>query len=225
MTINGKDRILVLAGGMTKPPHGGLLCIDPRDGTIDSAFPWRSASFASVNAASPVFCENGRVFITEDYGLGGVMLQYDEHFQPRILWQSENFNSQFQTPVYHRGFLYGFTGNGGLLISLDASNGRPLWNRLFVEETVIFEERKLAINFGKGSLMAVDDRFLALGENGTLAWLDLSSHGAFVLSKAQPFYQPESWALPSLANGKLYVSQSYGEKRRILCYDLTAPQP
>jgi outer membrane protein assembly factor BamB len=40
-SIHGEDRVLVFAGGMTDPPTGGLLSIDPKDGTVHGEFPWR----------------------------------------------------------------------------------------------------------------------------------------------------------------------------------------
>ena len=123
--VNGTDRLFAFLGGMVDPPHGGLVCIDPADGTVNDSFSWRSDNFASVNAASPVPCGPNRVFISEDYGLGGVMLQYDENFRSRVMWSSLEFGCQFQTPIYHDGTLYGFGGNGGLMLAMDAAYGRP----------------------------------------------------------------------------------------------------
>src|SRR5690606_15915415 len=98
--VNGTDRIFAFLGGMVKPPHGGLVCIDPADGTVNDSFSWRSDNFASVNATSPVPCGPNRVFITEDYGLGGAMIEYDADYKSRIVWTSGEFGCQFQTPIY-----------------------------------------------------------------------------------------------------------------------------
>src|SRR5436190_21790266 len=49
-TVQGRRRIFVFAGGESRPPSGGLLSIDPQNGSIDFAFPWRSKSYESVNA-------------------------------------------------------------------------------------------------------------------------------------------------------------------------------
>ena len=62
--INGQKQVMVLTGGMVRPPVGGLLRIDPRNGRIEASIPWRAQMFASVNAASPVLVGNC-VFITE----------------------------------------------------------------------------------------------------------------------------------------------------------------
>ena len=66
-----------------------------------------------------------------------------------------------------------------------------------------------------------------LGEFGDLAWLDLSPKGAIIQSRAKLFNAPETWTLPALSRGLLYVSQNEpgagGTKPRLICYDLRAP--
>ncbi|MGD1980085.1 MAG: PQQ-binding-like beta-propeller repeat protein, partial [Akkermansiaceae bacterium] len=218
-TINNQDRLLVFAGGMVKPPHGGLLCINPQDGQIEDAFPWRSDNFASVNAATPVPCGPNRVFLTEDYGLGGVMLEYGSDFKARVAWTSPEFGCQFQTPIYHDGILYGFGGNGGLMLAMDVFSGRPYWNEAFYQTTIPWNGRDIPISLGHAHLIHVDDGFLCLSENGALLRMDLDSNGFRILSKARLFYAPETWAPPALSNGLLYINQNELGSR-LICYDL-----
>lgn len=216
--VNGETRVFVFAGGMVDPPHGGLLSLNPEDGSIDGEVPWRSKMFASVNAASPVPCGPNRVFITEDYGKGGAMIEFDADFQPRIAWTAPDLSCQFQTPIYHDGHLYGFGGTGGLLLCYEVATGILRWSETFIRLTVPWEGRDLAVNFGRGNLIHVDGSFLCLGENGTLAWMDLSAFGsANVTSATQLFYAPETWAGPVVSNGRLYVNQS-NLGSRLICY-------
>lgn len=219
--VNGEDRLFVFAGGMVDPPTGGLLCVNPKTGAIDGEVAWRSSMFASVNAASPVPCGENRVFITEDYGKGGAMIEFDAQFRPSIVWEAPDLNCQFQTPIYHDGHLYGFGGTGGLLLAYDVRNGRLRWSEPFIRVTVPWQGRELAVNLGRGNLVHVGGKFLCLGENGTLMWLDLSATGCQVLSVTQLFYAPETWAPPAIANGRLYVNQS-DLGSRLICYDLKA---
>lgn len=219
--INNQDRLLVFAGGMVKPPHGGLLCINPQDGEIEDAFPWRSDNFASVNAATPVPCGPNRVFISEDYGLGGVMLEYGPDFKARVAWTSPEFGCQFQTPIYHGGILYGFGGNGGLMLAMEAYSGRPYWNEAFYQTTIPWKGRDIPISLGHAHLIHVDGGFLCLSENGALLRMDLGGSGFRILSKARLFYAPETWAPPALSNGLLYVNQNELGSR-LICYDLRA---
>ncbi len=218
--LHGEERILAFVGGMVKPPTGGLLCIDPESGRVDSAFPWRSDQFASVNAASPVVCAGNRVLITEDYGLGAVMLEYGPDFQPRTAWTSRELGCQFQTPLHHEGTVYGIGGNGGLLVAYDVRSGRHYWNELFYQTTVPWEGRDVPISLGHGHLVYVDGGFLCLGENGLLMRLELSPTGYRILAKARLFYAPETWAPPVVSGGRLYVNKNeFGSK--LLCYDLS----
>jgi hypothetical protein len=73
-------------------------------------------------------------------------------------------------------------------------------------------------------LLAVDGGVLCLGEFGDLAWLELSPKGATVKSRAKLFNAPETWTLPAISRGLLYVSQNErGAGKtvpRLICYDL-----
>lgn len=220
--IRGKECLLVFTGGQVKPPTGGLLCLDPVTGAIHSEFPWRSDNFASVNAASPVMCGENRVFISEDYGLGGVMVEYDEALQPSAIWTSPTLGCQFQTPIHHQGTLYGVGGNGGLMMAYDAASGRPFWNEAFYQTTIPWQGRPISISLGHAHLIHVDGAFLCLSEDGALLRLELGPGGFEILAKARLFYAPETWAPPVVSGGRLFVTKNeMGSK--LFCYDLKVP--
>ncbi len=228
-TLQGKPRIVVMTGGMTSPPSGGLLTIDPANGKIDGELPWRSTNFASVNAASPVVAGDNAIFITEAYTYGGALVEFGENLQPKIRWKAQRFGLQFPTPVAHEGYLYGFSGSserGSELVCYEVSSGKQMW-REDLDMQVTFQGRDLPVLMGRASLLHVDGAFLALGEQGTLAWLDLTPQGAKILSATQLYHGPECWGAPPISNGLLYVNQnqrnySTGQGPRLLCYDLNA---
>ena len=71
----------------------------------------------------------------------------------------------------------------------------------------------------------VDGKFLCLGELGHLLWLDLTPTGYKELARAWLFPARETWALPVLSHGLLYVTQNTPDiirhgGPRLLCYDL-----
>ena len=218
--VNGQNCLFVFAGGMVKPPHGGLLCMNPETGEVYDSFAWRSNNFASVNAATPVPCGPNRIFLTEDYGMGGVMLQYGPGFKARVLWTSPEFGCQFQTPIYHDGVVYGFGGNGGLMLAMDVATGRVLWNETFYQTTIPWNDRDIPISLGHAHLIHVDGNFLCLSENGALLRMDLDSYGFQILAKARLFYAPETWAPPAISNGRLFVNQNEMGSR-LICYDVS----
>ena len=213
-TLHGKTRVLIFAGGESRPPTGGLLVVDPENGTVLASVPHRSNIAESVNASSPVLVGANRVFVSEAYGKGGVCLELDSDFKPRPVWTSEKFGMLFMTPLARDGCIYGFEGYSerlAELVCMDAATGRELWRN------------DLGGGLGRGSLLQTGDGVLCLGEYGDLAWLDLSPKGAAVKSRVKLFSAPETWTLPAISNGRLYVCQHEqgrsGTKPRLICYD------
>ena len=79
----------------------------------------------------------------------------------------------------------------------------------------------------RGSLLAVDGQFLCLGELGHLLWVELTPKGYKEISRGWLFAARESWTLPVLSRGLLYVVQNTrdivtGAGPRLLCYDMRA---
>ena len=79
----------------------------------------------------------------------------------------------------------------------------------------------------RGSLLAVDGNYLCMGELGHLLWLDLTPSGYRQIARTWLFAARESWTLPVLSHGLLYVCQNSreagrGKDTRLLCYDMRA---
>ena len=228
--VHGKRRIFVFAGGESTPPTGGLLSIDPSTGRVDFSFPWRSRSYESVNASCPVVFEN-KVLVSASYRTGGALLEIRPDFTHRVVWTTQEFGLHWNTPIYRNGFLYGFDGRNepdASLACIDAATGKavwratPEWNETL---TVGGTRRQQLLGAYRGSLLAVDGQFLCLGEMGHLVWMELTPKGHKEISRAWLFAARESWALPVLSRGLLYVVQNTrdlvsGAGPRLLCYDL-----
>jgi outer membrane protein assembly factor BamB len=227
-TIHGRRRVFVFAGGESNPPAGGLLSIDPATGKIDFSFPWRSRSFESANASCPVVFDN-KVFISASYRTGGALVEVRSDFTHRVVWTTQEFGLHFNTPIYRDGYLYGFDGRNepdASLACLDAATGKIVW-RETPEWTDSFRGQSQVVGTYRGSLLAVDGQFLCLGELGHLLWMDLTPKGYKEVSRAWLFAARESWTLPVLSRGLLYVVQNSrdlarGSGPRLLCYDLRA---
>jgi outer membrane protein assembly factor BamB len=140
----------------------------------------------------------------------------------------------WMNPVYFDGHLYGIDGereDNSRLVCVSADTGEEKWSER-IEWTDEFLGKRFnrpALKQGilRASLLRVDGRFLCLGEFGSLLWLDLSPAGCKVLERTQLFYAQNTWSLPVVSHGLLYVSQhgkDIDEKPpRIICYDLRAP--
>lgn len=212
--INGKSAILVFAGGESRPPTGGLLVINPEDGTVLSELPHRASIAESVNASTPVVTGENRVFISEAYGRGGVNVDLSGDFKAKPVWKSKKFGMLFMTPLSRDGCLFGFEGYSerlAELVCVDAATGKEVWRN------------DLGGGLGRGSLLQTGDGVLCLGEFGDLAWLEISPKGASVKARTKLFSAPETWTLPAVSNGRLYVCQNEqgnsDTKPRLICYE------
>ena len=231
-TIHGERRIFIFAGGESQPPSGGLLVLNPADGAIDLEFPWRSRTYESVNASCPVVFDN-KVFVSASYRTGGALLSVSPDFEYTLDWTTQDFALHFNTPIYRDGYLYGFDGRNmgdASLACLDVATGEIVW-RAAPEWTESFElngrMQEQRMGTARGSLLAADGDFLCLGELGHLLWLRLGTGGLEEISRTWLFAARESWNLPVLSHGLLYVSQNTrdlltGSGARLLCYDLRA---
>jgi outer membrane protein assembly factor BamB len=232
-TVHGKRRVFVFAGGESQPPAGGLLCVDPRNGAIDFSFPWRSRSYESVNASSPVVVGN-QVFISASYRTGGALLNVLPDGKHSVAWTSQEIGTHWNTAVHKDGYLYAFDGRNepdASLVCVELQTGKAMW-RVSPEwdEKFVYEGTPRAQRLGiyRGTLLAVDGSFLCLGEMGHLLWLDLTSKGHKEIARAWLFAARETWSLPVLSRGLLYISQhsrdvAGGHPPRLLCYDLRRP--
>jgi outer membrane protein assembly factor BamB len=232
--VQGRRRIFVFTGGESQPPTGGLLVIDPADGRIDFSFPWRSRSYESVNASTPLVIGN-QVFLSATYRTGAALLNLEPDGGYKVAWTSPEFDLHFTMPIHLDGYLYGFAGRNepdAALMAVELATGKTAWRKVPEwEETLEINgtSRTISESTYRGSLLRVDGHFLTLGEHGHLLWLDLSPKGYKQIARAWLFRAPETWTPPVLSHGLLYIVQNHRDALadtppRLLCYDLRAKQ-
>jgi outer membrane protein assembly factor BamB len=230
--VGGRERLLVLAGGESRPPTGGLVVLDPASGRVEHEYPFRSSIDLSVTGSSPV-AAGERVFLSASYGTGSACLAATEDGGLRELWTNRHIGLQFSSALFEAGVLYlidGVADRAGALVALDPSTGEELartelaWDETWTEGG---KETTHAFTVGEGSLLWADGKLLCLGDNGHLLWLEAGPKGAQVLARAWLFGANESWTPPVVVRGLLYVRQTKPERfgddpPRLLCYDLRA---
>jgi outer membrane protein assembly factor BamB len=232
-TVHGKRRVFVFAGGESKPATGGLMSIDPANGSVDFRFPWRGEPYESVNAASPVVIGN-QVFVAECYGSGGAMVAVSADGKAKPAWTNPSFGMHFMTAIPKGDYLYGVDGHGpqdAEFACVELKTGKEVWRTQPIwEETVQSRRGKSAMKVGtfRANLLMVDGRTLCLGEFGHLLWLDLEPTGYRELARTWLFAATESWTPPVVSRGLLYICQNstgslHNEPQRLICYDLRAP--
>ena len=227
-TVAGR-RIFVFAGGESRPTTGGLLVIDPINGHVDCSFPWRGVRYESVNASSPVIVDN-QVYISECYGVGGALLRIGPDGSCEEIWSNENLNTHFMTAIHKDGYLYGIDGHGpqnAPLVCIELATGKEVWKTEPEWMTDVDNgqgPQEYNLSPALASLMLVDGRCLVLGQYGHLAWIDLNPEGYKELDRTHLFLARQTWAMPALSKGLLYVGQNDtgvdGTKTRLICYDL-----
>jgi outer membrane protein assembly factor BamB len=234
-TVHGLRRVFVFAGGESRPATGGLLCIDPADGTTDFAFPWRGKRYESVNASSPLIFDD-KVYVAECYGKGGALLQLslgeDKKLSYKSLWENDKLSTHFMTALPLAGHLYGCDGHGPAncpLVCVDLATGEEKWRtEPDLSETVktpAGEEKQIRLNSDRCNLLHADGKTLCLTEWGHLLYLDLSPAGVKIASRTWLFAAQETWSPPVLSRGLLYVNQNQKDglnrkPARLICYDL-----
>jgi len=208
------------------------MSINPITGDVDFTFPFRSRTRESVNASCPVVFGN-KVFISASYRTGGALVEVQPDFTHRVEWTTQEFALHYNTPIHRDGYLYGFDGRNmgdASLACIDTRSGQVVWREV-PEWRERFElqgrERQQLMGTARGSLLSADGQFLCLGELGHLLWMDLTPKGYQEVSRAWLIAARESWALPVLSRGLLYVVQNTrdllsGNPPRLLCYDLRA---
>lgn len=229
-TVHNRRRVFVFTGGDSRPPVGGLLSIDPANGSIDFRFPFRGKRYESANSSSPVVIDD-QLFISSSYRTGGVALALKPDGGYEIAWKSDELGAHFATPIHRDGYLYGITGMGksdAAIVCLDWKTGKRMWRHV-PEWTEIAEHNgeKQSVKFSTfmGSMILADGHFLILGELGHLLWADLTPRGYRELQRARLFHAGETFTPPILSRGLLYVCQNRpdtqnGNPPRLLCYDL-----
>ena len=216
--IHGKQHLLCLM-------RQGLVSLDPQTGEQNFCYWFRPKVNDSVNAARPVVV-NDKIFLSAAYRLGSALLQVnpDGKSFTEVWKDSDNMLAHWSTPIHVDGYIYGFSGrheNEGELRCIRLSDGEVMWatpgfegnlskfgrDRTTGQIVDIATKQPVPFPyFGRGSLIRVGDRFVVLGERGTLAVVHVDPQDFKEDCRHSfPEIQYPAWAAPVIANGALYL--------------------
>jgi len=173
--------------------------LSPKDGKMFWRHPWQTSY--DVNAATPIFIPNDKVFISSGYGVGATVLQIQGQggaMKVEPVWRSRVMKNHWASSILHQGYIYGF--DDGILACIDANTGEQQWQQR---------------GFQKGSLIFADGHLIILGERGNLALAE-ATPSAYKEKAAAEVLRGKCWTMPTLAGGKLYVRN----QSEILCLDM-----
>jgi outer membrane protein assembly factor BamB len=204
MTLDGRLTYVYVA-------VGGIVGIDPQSGRRL----WASSDFdATVIAPSPVHLGGGRIFATAGYGAGSILIDVQEsegRFDVRTISKNrpnEGFACEQQTPIVHRGLLYG-------ILPKDAG---PLRNQFVCWDPdggLVWSSGE-AHRYGLGPSLLADGRFLILSDEGVLTFARADAAGFEPVGTAQILNGRDSWAPLALVEGRLLARDSL----TMVCLDL-----
>jgi len=181
----------------------GLLVVEPATGAERYRFPFRSRTYESVNAASPVVVDDV-VFLSATYNTGAVALRL-EPGGLRTLWASRDaMQNHWATSVYHQGNLYGMDGrheSGSNFRCIELSTGKVRWTA--------------DQGLGRASFLMADGHLVALGERGELALVEVNPEKYVEKARVKVLEYP-CWTPPVLSHGLLYLRN----ENQLACLDL-----
>ena len=177
--------------------------VDAKDGSL--LWRYRKVANGVANIATPVYAD-GYVFYSSDYDTGCMLLKLSAE-GGKVKASEAYFNTDMQnhytTSVKVGDTLYGFSGNQpGVLVAMDFKTGKVAWKDRSVD---------------KGNCLLADGLLYCQGENGTIGLIDPSPAGYKEISRFEiPKGQWNTWAVPVIANGRLYVR----EQDNLYAYDI-----
>ncbi|MEC9352536.1 MAG: PQQ-binding-like beta-propeller repeat protein [Planctomycetota bacterium] len=191
--------------------RGGLSCYDPATGKERWKFPWHARFRDSVNGATPLVVGD-KVFFSATYGIGSVCLQvrkdsYKTVWKDDISKRGRILDIHWTPPNYLDGHLYAFSGRNppdAMFKCVELATGKVKW-----------EWRSY---FYRGSMIYSDGHFIAMGEFGDLALLQLSPAGHKELTRVPRVLTTPAWTVPTLSGGLLYLRDT----KKLICMDLRA---
>ena len=193
VTVGGKEQGLFVT-------RLNALLVDPATGKTSLLLPFGKRG-PTVNAATPIVFD-GQVFLTASYNIDAVLATVASPAEVR--WQdADTLSSQYATPVYRDGYLYGIHGRedqppAGALRCIDAKTGKVQWEKT---------------GFGVAHAILAGDKLLLTKVDGDLVLAAASPAGYKELATAtlarvkSPTNRGILRPLPALSQGR-YVTRT-----------------
>ena len=179
-----------------------VVSVDPKNGRTLFEFPFGELGPAATGASPVVFDDH--VFITGSYNFGAVLARVGRTGSIEVWSSDEVLSSQYTTSILHEGSMFGVHGRqDASAASLRCINPKT--------KTVHWEER----GFGYATLIKADGKLLIMKTNGEAVLAKLNTKKFEPIASATLFGQRSTTrALPSLANGRLFVR----DERTLKCF-------
>jgi len=173
-TINGQEQ-LIFVNGRT------LYSYSPDGDTLWTfKMPFRSIT------AMPILIDDNKIFVSGVRTPGFFIAEINNNKATQLL-TGNSMKNDFNSCVYHDGYLYGYHIAAVRCISVET--GEVKWSKR---------------GFGKGSLILVDGKLMVLSDKGKLAIVEANPEAYMEVASVQAI-TGKSWTAPSFKDGKVYV--------------------
>ncbi|GJM24510.1 MAG: hypothetical protein DHS20C16_09250 [Phycisphaerae bacterium] len=193
---DGVDQLVLFSAGE-------VAGINPTNGNVN----WRieHATEWGANISTPVWGEDGWLFISSAYGMGsrGIQLTTDDEKPTAIeKWHNRKMKIHHGNAVRVGNFVYGASGDFGPVFyaAVDIESGELAWRNRDV---------------GKASSIYADGKMLILNESGTLFLAKVSPTELNIISKTQ-VSDGRTWTVPTLVGKRLFIR----DRKKIMALDL-----
>lgn len=156
--------------------RSGVVLLQNNDGKVLADERFRADIDASVNAAAPVACGEGKLLFSAAYDVGAGLWQWDKdkHALTPLWKRADVLDCHYTTPVYHAGHVFGLHGrqeSGMHLRCVAVADGKTTW--------------EAPDRIQGGTLLCVGDKILMHTESGELWIFKAGATKLDLLSRSQ----------------------------------------
>jgi outer membrane protein assembly factor BamB len=163
-----------------------LMALEPDSG--EERWTYKYDRLSEEGASHPILAGERRILIQGSDGFALFELSLEsEAMQIDPVWENEMFHHNFDVPVYHEGYLYGFGGK--LLTCLNARTGRSVWR---------------SKKTGGGNAILVGPFLAVWSPSGTLHMVRATPEGYDEVTSLE-LLDAGGYTIPSYADGTLFV--------------------
>lgn len=175
--------------------RAGVAIIQNSNGRLLAEDFFRAEIDASVNAAAPVACGDGKLLFSAAYDVGAGLWQWNkaEHKLTNLWKKNDVLDCHYTTPVYHDGHVYGLHGrqeSGMNLRCVSVADGKVAW--------------EAPDHMRGGTLLLVGDKLLLTSEEGEL-WIFKATPEKFDLLRRAQITRAGHRSHAAFSDGLLYA--------------------
>lgn len=147
---------------------------------------WSFKTPTYAGNAMLTFIPPNKFFVSRVSRVGSYLVEVNGT-EVKEIWQNPTLQENWNSPIYYKGYIYGFSKGKLMCISLE--DGNATWAQR---------------GYGKGSAIIVDDKIFALTERGVLNMVETNPE-MYIEKASFQALDGKSWTAPTFYDGKLFL--------------------